>query len=199
MFNFKRLYEFLFKSFLVGRDVEMVERFQKEGYDSILLIKRSWLYGLASLFWMVPLGIIGALNVYLIIEHFSKSNPDFGTVLAIFVGLNIVGTLYSSFRYVWDFRKNYGSNAKITHTADLLARLKNGDNSFTRCFNQLQTNFLIFVLVIVVYVVHIFFFTNWDFKFAILDVVCIFMQLFLIRRFIHLIIDLEMDFNVIVK
>ena len=32
-----------------------------------------------------------------------------------------------------------------------------------------------------------------------LDVVCILFQLFLIRRFVHLIIDLEMDFNLVVK
>ncbi len=66
----------------------MVERFQQEGFQSVLLIKRSWLYGLASLFWMIPLGFIGILNVYLILKHFNHST--FGIVLASFVGLNIL-------------------------------------------------------------------------------------------------------------
>jgi hypothetical protein len=51
-----------------------------------------------------------------------------------------------------------------------------------------------------VYVVHIFFIaTEFEIVFALIDVICIGFQLFLIRRFINLIIDLEMDFNIAVK
>lgn len=147
---------------------------------------------------MIPLAILGWANVYLILKHFDTST--FGIILAVFVGLNILGTIYSSFRYIWDFRANYRTNARILHTADLIQRLKNGDASFVSCFNQLQTNFLIFLIVIIVYIVHIFFIAeSFEFTFAILDVICILFQLFLIRHFIRLIIDLEMDFNVAVK
>ncbi len=176
----------------------MVERLYLEGYQSILLIKRSWLYGLASSFWMIPLGIFWTANVYLILKHFDGS--PFGIVLAIFVALNILGTLYSSFRYIWDFRKHYSGNERVIHTHDLLTRLKKGDTSFTRCFNQLQTNFIIFLVVIAIYLVHIFFIAaEIEFIYASLDVICILFQLFLIGRFINLIIDLEMDFNIAVK
>jgi len=198
MLNFKWLFEFLFKSFLVGRDVEMIERLYLEGYQSLLIIKRSWLYGLASSLWMIPLVIFGVVNVYLILKHFGGT--PFGMVLAGFIALNIIVTVYSSLRYIWDFRKNYGGYERIIHTHDLLVRLKHGDNSFTRCFNQLQTNFVIFLIVIVIYIVHIFFIAaEIEFFYAALDVICILFQLFLIGRFIKLIIDLEMDFNIAVK
>lgn len=198
MINFKAFFEFLFKSFVVGRDVEMVERLHREGYQSILLIKRSWLYGLASSLWMIPLFILGTANVYLVLRHFGMGT--FGIVLASFVGLNILGTVYSSFRYIWDFRRDYGGESRIMHTEDLLRRLRNGDNSFTRCFNQLQTNFVVFLVVISTYIVHVFFLSaEFEFLFAVLDVICILFQLYMIRHFIHLIIDLEMDFNIAVK
>lgn len=73
MLNFKALYEFLFKSFVVGRDVEMIERLLEDGYQSVLIIKRSWLYGLASSLWLFPLLGLGFANIYLILRHFEFS------------------------------------------------------------------------------------------------------------------------------
>ncbi len=198
MFNFKAFYEFFFKSFVVARDIEMIDRLLSEGFHSILLIKRSWLYGAASGLWLVPLFIFGGINAYLILKHFSGST--FGIVLAIFLGLNILGTVYSSMRYIYDYRNSYGKCSKIIHAEDLLADLRKADGSFVRCFNQLQFNFVIFLVIIGVYFVHIFFISaSFEIVFAILDVLCIIFQLFVIRQLIHLMIDLEMDFNIAVK
>jgi hypothetical protein len=114
--------------------------------------------------------------------------------------VNILWTVFSSLQYLREYRLAYGESGKIRHTADLLASLRGADKSFIRCFNQLQFNFLVFIGVIGVYTVHIFFIaTKFEIVFAILDVICIIFQLYLIRRFINLIIDLEMDFNIAVK
>lgn len=120
--------------------------------------------------------------------------------VAGFIGLNIIWTIYSSARYILDFRKTYGESVRVMHAKDLIGKLIHADESFVRCFNQLQTNFLIFLIVIAVYLIHIFFVAErFEFAFAALDAICIMFQLFLIRRFVHLIIDLEMDFNLVVK
>ncbi len=199
MFNFKALYEFIFKSFVVARDIEMIERLKKDGYSTILLIKRSWLYGLASSLWLIPLFILGGVNAFLIIRHFGSGN-EFGIVLASIVGINILWTVYSSFSYLREYRDSYSRSNKILHTDDLLAQLQGADKSFIRCFNQLQFNFVLFLGVIIVYVIHIFFIaTTFDIVFAGLDLVCIGFQLMLLKRFEHLLIDLEMDFNIAVK
>lgn len=198
MLNFKAIYEFLFKSFVVGRDVEMVQQLYESGHESLLIIKRSWLYGLASALWLIPLLALGIINVYLILEHFQFTY--FGILLAFFVILNIIWTVYASIRYIFDFRDTYGEHLRSVHATDLLGKLSFADISFTRCFNQLLTNFLIFLIVIVTYFVHIFFIaTSFEILFALLDVFCILLQLYFIRRFVHLIIDLEMDFNLVVK
>ena len=198
MFNFKALYELIFKSFVVARDVEMIKRLKQDGFNTILLIKRSWLYGLASCLWLIPLFILGGANAYLIIRHFGGS--EFGIGLACVIGLNILWTVYSSFSYLREYRSSYSRNNKILHTDDLLEQLQGADKSFIRCFNQLQFNFIVFLIVIGIYIVHIFFIAKeFDLLFAGLDVICIGFQLMLLKRFEHLVIDLEMDFNIAVK
>ena len=116
------------------------------------------------------------------------------------IGLNILWTVYSSFSYLREYRSSYSRNNKILHTDDLLEQLQGADKSFIRCFNQLQFNFIIFLIVIGIYIVHIFFIAKeFDLLFAGLDVICIGFQLMLLKRFEHLVIDLEMDFNIAVK
>jgi hypothetical protein len=73
MLNFKSIFEFFFKSFVVARDIQMIERLKQDGFENVLLIKRSWLYGLASLFWLIPLLIVGGVNIFLMLKHFDGS------------------------------------------------------------------------------------------------------------------------------
>lgn len=198
MFNFKAIYEFFFKSFVVARDVEMIERLKSEGYRSILLIKRSWIFGAASLFWLIPLCIIGVINVVLVLRHFNGSQA--GYFLAAFIGFTILFTIYSSIAYIVDYRRSYGNDAKVLQTDDLLEKLRKADHSFIRCFNQLQFNILAFVVIIVAYIAHIFLISKEiDLLFASLDTVFIIIQLLNIRRMIRMIIDLEMDFNIVIR
>ncbi|MDQ1344337.1 MAG: hypothetical protein QG650_1058 [Patescibacteria group bacterium] len=75
-----------------------------------------------------------------------------------------------------------------------------GDQHFTRFFNQIKFNYFFFVGIIVFYVVHISLVAKFSTGiWAGIDVLCILAQLAFMRKFIRLMINLEMDFNVIVK
>ncbi len=196
MINFKAVFEYFFKSFVVARDIEMVDRLTAEGYDSFLLIKRSWLFGVLSSFWLVPIIGIAVANVYLILKHFEYSN--FGIALSTALGFTIIATMYSSFRYLYDYHNSYSKQNRILRGVKLRENLTIGDASFIRCFNQLQFNFFFFIVIIAIYIGHIFVVSQFVTGiWAFLDIICSIVQMVLIRHFIRLLIDLEMDFNLV--
>jgi hypothetical protein len=73
MIQFAAIFQFFFKSFAVGRDKKMLEELSTAGNTSLLLLKRSWLYGLASLLVLVPFIGIGLANMLLLLKHFEYS------------------------------------------------------------------------------------------------------------------------------
>ncbi len=137
------------------------------------------------------------MNVFLLGKHFEWN--DIAYVLIGLIALNLAYTAFSGISYVAHFRKTYAEGHVIRDLHLLKDRLSEGDHAFTRFFNQIQTNFFFFVGVIVFYVVHIAFVAKFSTGiWAALDIVCIFAQLALMSKFVRSMINLEMDFNVVV-
>ncbi len=59
MLNFRSIYEFVFSSFRISRDTELLAKLIEEGERYGLIIKRSWIYGAFSLLWLGPILAIG--------------------------------------------------------------------------------------------------------------------------------------------
>lgn len=55
MLNFRSVYEFVFSSFRISRDTELVDQLLSEGERYGLIIKRSWIYGAFALLWLIPI------------------------------------------------------------------------------------------------------------------------------------------------
>ncbi len=55
MLNFRSVYEFIFSSFRISRDTDLLSKLIEEGERYGLIIKRSWIYGAFSLLWLVPI------------------------------------------------------------------------------------------------------------------------------------------------
>jgi hypothetical protein len=196
MVNFKAFYEFLFKSFVVERDIQMIGHLENEGHTAALLVKRSWLYGLFTSLWLIPLIAIAGINGYLMLRHFEYST--FGIVLVSLLGFTIVNTVYSQIRYLFDYKSAYRESSRIYRTKELRDHLAVESQSFVRCFNQLQFNFVFFLIIIGTYLFHIFFISQFATGlWAGLDIVCIIIQLTVIHRIIRHLIDLEMDFGLV--
>lgn len=73
MLNFRSVYEFVFSSFRISRDTELVDQLLAEGDRYGLIIKRSWIYGAFALILLVPILAISGLNVFLLGKHFEWS------------------------------------------------------------------------------------------------------------------------------
>lgn len=105
MLNFRSVYEFVFSSFRISRDTELVDQLLSEGERYGLVIKRSWIYGAFALILLIPIIAIAGLNTFLLGEHFRWST--LGYVLIGLLILNIAYTAVSGILYVHHFRKTY--------------------------------------------------------------------------------------------
>jgi hypothetical protein len=197
MLNFRKVYEFLFSSFRISRDTELVGKLLSDGVAFAVIVKRAWLYGAFSSFLLLPIALITVANVYLLGKHFAWNTT--GTVLATLLAANVAYTVVSSVRFLYEYRK-FRQNALSTVSTRVLAEdLKKGDAIFSSLFNQLQTNFFFFIGIVVFYVFHVTVVSGFSTGiWAMIDIVCIVLQLLALRKFVSNMINLEMDFTVAV-
>lgn len=111
--------------------------------------------------------------------------------------------LFSSISFIYKYRKTYGQGNKIEDVDYILQELKDWDELFESFFNQITTNLFLFWFIIVFYVYQIinsFFIeeVNWSILIAIVDIVLLWCQIYLMRVYRKKMIDLELDFNVVV-
>ena len=63
MFPFHKLYSAIFKSFDISSETETVARLREEGVKKIMIIKRSWIFGLAMIWIPVLIVFISVCNI----------------------------------------------------------------------------------------------------------------------------------------
>ncbi len=80
MLNFRSVYEFVFSSFRISRDTDLVDQLLSEGERYGLIIKRSWIYGAFTLILLLPIVAIAGLNVFLLGKHFEWSPLGYGLI-----------------------------------------------------------------------------------------------------------------------
>ncbi len=56
MIPFDKIYSWLFKSFNISGETELISRLVRDGYTHIMIVKRSWIFALFML-W-IPLVIL---------------------------------------------------------------------------------------------------------------------------------------------
>jgi hypothetical protein len=49
MIPFDRIYSWLFKSFNISGETELIDRLIQEGYQELMIVKRSWIFALYML------------------------------------------------------------------------------------------------------------------------------------------------------
>lgn len=202
MLPFHKIYWFFYKSFKIQDDTKIIEDLEKQKIKRVLVIKRSWIYWLI-ISWILPVTtLISWINVYNAYHIF-----DTLWIKYIVITLQCLLTLwllYSSIRYLYDFKKLYGNTNGIMDVEVVKQSLHKWDQLFTSFFNQITLNILLFTLLIVLNVIHIFYNLFWSSStsfseagFAVFDISCLVAQLILMRRYRKKMVDLEMDFNIV--
>lgn len=88
MITFRKIYELLFSSFRVSNSRDLLNELEQEKTEKIIIIKRSWIYGLFMSFIFILIVIILGININLIIINHSSLYILYG-----FVGIIIINVI----------------------------------------------------------------------------------------------------------
>ncbi len=199
MIAFHRIYSWLFKSFRISGETELIERLIIDGYSKIMVIKRSWIFFL-FVSW-IPLCILALSSISIWIALYSVS---VAYIQYTIIGWNILMSiifLVSTFNYIRHFREIQSSAIVSENTEELKENLSRGDAYFIRFFNASITNQCILFITLVAELLLVFLFREqlWNhFWVLTTDTLIIIGEIIFLWMFRKRMMDLEMDYNVVV-
>jgi hypothetical protein len=103
MIPFHIIYSWLFKSFRINGETELIQRLKNDNYKKIMIIKRSWIFALFTI-W-IPLVIISLGIISITIAYSSIAVPIIRNTIIIGNILMMIILTFSSIRYVLHFRE----------------------------------------------------------------------------------------------
>lgn len=197
MIPFHLIYSFLFKSFNIKSESETIEHLRDEGVTSVIIIKRSWIFALKMIWIPILIGCIASINIYIALAYFTDAGLK--NTLLIGVGISVVLFLFSVISYLLHFRKIYAAPKIENDLNKLLENLKEWDASFIRFFDQTILNQWIIIGLIICgiyfYIGHTM--LSWDWI-TLVDSGLLFCQWILLWHYRKRMMDLEMDYNIVV-
>lgn len=200
MIPFDKLYSWLFKSFNISGETILVERLISEGYQRIMIIKRSWIFAVFTL-W-IPLCILSLSTISILIAYTSVDIVSIKWTLIIGNIIMALILIISSIKYITYFRSINHVPQIVTDIAALRNELALGDIYFVSFFNWSITNQWFLVLIILIEIGLMVFYGNQlgnHFWILIADTLVILIEIGLLKQYRKLMMDLEMDYNIIVE
>lgn len=198
--NFRKGFEFLFKSFDIWWDTKLLQRLEKDWERFVLVNKRHWIFWILSSLSLILKVIIVLVNSYLLTFPWEKfSNIWF--IISIFLLINVGYWLAIIVIYLIKFYKINWSESHIEDIYSAIKQSEKSDEAFTNFFNQ--TIFLLVSLIIIIVfssitVISSFSFWNLSVWYWIANVFLFIVQLFLFYSYLKKMINLEMDFKIVV-
>lgn len=209
MIPFHKIYGWLFKSFSINEESKFIQKLLNQGYDQMMVVKRSWIFSLQLIPTTLILIGLGLTSIYLGYAHLPKEVPSLRYTIIIGNILMMVVFLVSSYIYLHHFRNIYSNSHEIIKDIPtFVKKLSDGDKYFTNFFNWSITNqwilgliFILECIFVIINVEHLFHKnngTNLGIFLIIIDFLVIFGEIHFLRQFRKRMMDMEMDFNIIV-
>ena len=199
MIPFHLLYSWLFKSFRISGETELIDRLITEWTQNIMVVKRSWIFWIFIL-WM-PMIILSLSWVSIFIAIYSiKVEFIKNTIIAGNILISLI-LIVSSIRYIIHFREIHGNTEISTDIHKLRSNLNLWDIYFIRFFNWSITNQIVLFLTIIIELSLVFIYQNqlWDHIWILtIDTGIMILEMIFLRLYRKRMIDLEMDYNVII-
>ncbi len=120
MIPFHHIYSWLFKSFRIAGETDLIDRLINDGYEKILIVKRSWIFALFILWIPIVILMLSGLSIWVALYSLSKSGIQYSIIIGNIMMSSIL--IVSSWNYIRHFR-DIQSSAKIS--TDLVALRQN--------------------------------------------------------------------------
>jgi len=200
MIPFDKIYSWLFKSFNISGETEMIDRLiTKNKIQEIMVIKRSWIFALFMLWIPIVILILSGLSIWIAIDSIQ---------IPIFRNTLVIGNILMSCILIWStisYIAYYSSIHQEAHIVRDMKKLKDelalGDRYFRSFFNWSITNQLILVLIIVAEIFLVLIYGKllwWHFWVLVADTFVIILEIAFLRHFRKKMMDLEMDYNIVI-
>jgi len=147
MIGFHNIYSWLFKSFRISSETELVERLITEWYSRIMIIKRSWIFFLFVIWIPVFILILSGLSVWIALYSISISYIQYTIILWNILMSSVF--VISTFNYIRHFREIQSSAIISENIQELKNNLNLGDTYFIRFFNASITNQVILFITLI--------------------------------------------------
>ncbi len=197
MIPFHKIYSAIFKSFNINSETETIGRLKWEWVQKVMIIKRSWIFWLAMIWVPFLILWLSLANIY--ISYFSYKDLNLKYSLLIGVTFSILLFVFSVWSYLSHFRQVYDAPRVENDMEKVIKSLEAWDQYFIRFFNQTILNqwILLWLLIwsIVFYITHLK--INWGI-WILADGFLLFIQWILLGKYRKKMIDLEMDYNIVV-
>ena len=199
MIPFDKIYSWLFKSFNISGETEIVDRLVQSGHKEILVIKRSWIFALLMLWIPLVILMLSGLSIWIAIDSIDIPVIQY----TLIIGNILMSTIltWSTVNYIRYFRSTHHEAQVTSDIRALKHELSMGDHYFRSFFNWSITNQFILVLIILIEIILIIIYGDQigeHFWVLAADTFVIFSEIVLIRHFRKRMMDLEMDYNIVV-
>ncbi len=200
MIPFDRIYSWLFKSFNISGETVLVERLIADGYKRLLIIKRSWVFALFTLWLPISILILSGISIFIAYTSIDITSIKYTLIIGNLI-MSII-LIISSMNYVRYFRSIHHETEIVTDMHVVRDELELGDTYFVSFFNWSITNQWILIVIIIIELILIL--TYGDqigeyFWVLATDTFVVLIEIWFLRQFRKRMMDLEMDYNIIVE
>lgn len=199
--NFSRIITWIFSSFNIAWDTQLLEKLEKDNVRFVMIIKKHWIYSILMSWRVFIVLAITCANIYLLV--FSQPNPDMITMgIAVFLGANVLWWLIVVIIYIRRFRNIQGNKPYIEDIYSAIAKSKLSDTAFENFFNQ-TILVLIILLGITIFIVFTsimgaFVTGSSSISFGMGNALLFIIQVSLFYGYLSAMINQEMDFKIVV-
>lgn len=199
MIPFDIIYTWLFKSFNISWETDLIERLVRDWYTQIMIIKRSWIFALLMMWMPIVILILSGISIWIAFDSIDILAIKYTLILwNILMSLILI---VSSVFYISHFRRIHGEPVIETDTTKLTENLSKWDNYFRVFFNWSITNQFILVGIIIAEIVLLLLYgkkVGEHFWILATDTFVIIIEIYFLSYFRKRMMDLEMDYNIVV-
>jgi hypothetical protein len=81
MIPFHSIYGWLFKSFRITGETVLIDRLIADGYEKILIVKRSWIFALSVLWMPIVILSLSAISIWIALYSLSTSGIQYAIIV----------------------------------------------------------------------------------------------------------------------
>lgn len=199
MIPFHIIYSWLFKSFRISWETELIDKLINDGYTRLMIVKRSWIFALFVLWIPIVILALSGISIYI-----AQQSITVEYIRYILIGGNVLISLIlilSSWNYIRHFREIQSMAIISEDPVKLRDNLQRWDNYFISFFNASITNQFILILTIIGEIALVILYQEqlWS-HFWILagDTIVMIVEIIFLKMYRKRMMDLEMDYNIIV-